>query len=111
RKAPDAGADRVGDGVGDRSGGRHGGRLADSHGGGVVDPVVDGHENGFDLRHVERAGDLVLLHVGVDHEPAGLVQNAVFVKSVGETLDDATLNLALRRQRVDDQPAVVHGDD
>src|SRR5689334_6004089 len=61
----DAHADGVVDGVGDRAGRGHRRRLADAGGvGRAAAPVLLNHDR-FDLGHLLRSGDLVLLEVGV----------------------------------------------
>ena len=56
-------------------------------------------------------GNLVLLDVRVDHLACRPVEHSVFVKGVGNALDDAALHLAFGRQGVHDEAAVVDGHD
>src|ERR1700693_2013028 len=77
----------------------------------VVDAVPDGHEDDLDLRNVARPDDLILVNVGVDHAAGRAVEDPVLVERVVNALYDAPMYLALRGQRVDDEAAVVDGDD
>ena len=62
-----------------------------------------------DLADIVDAGQLVELHVGVQHAAGLLVHDALFEESGADAHDDGAVDLAFRQPRVDDQPAILHG--
>src|SRR5262249_32410809 len=68
------------------------------------------HHVDNDWGHVLNAGELIELHVGVDHAAGLAVVDALFEEGVVEAHDDATSDLRFAGQLVDDQTDVLHGD-
>ena len=72
---------------------------------GPVDEVDD------DLGHVGDRRHLVVVEMAVHGDPGRRVDEQLLGERVADALDDAALDLARRRERVDDPPDVVDGDD
>src|SRR5208282_4248812 len=100
-------AEGVGDGVGNRGGGRDGGRFADA------DDAAFGHvqQNDLDVRHIGDAGQLVGFKIRVQQHAGQFVHHALLIKRVAHTHDDAAVDLAFECELVNDETAVVDGDD
>ena len=106
-RLPTRDADGVGDGVADGGGGRDGGRFADA------DDAAFGHvqQNDLDLRHVGDAGQFVGFKIRIQHHAGQIVHHALLIKRVAHAHDDAAVDLAFERERVNDEAAIVDGDD
>ena len=65
----------------------------------------------FDVRHIGDARQLVGFKVGVQDHTGQVVHDTFFVKRVTHADDDAAVDLAFQGDLVDDQAAVVNGDD
>src|SRR5262249_14662394 len=64
-----------------------------------------------DLRNVGGAGQLVPLHIGVEHLTRGGVDRSFLKKPVIEAHDHTAIDLALPSQFVDDQARILDRDD
>ena len=64
-----------------------------------------------DLGDVGGAGQLVELHVGVEHHARHRVHDPLLEQAVVQAHDHAAVDLAFPGQPVDDQPRVLDGDD
>ena len=62
-----------------------------------------------DIADIADAGQLVELHVGVQHAAGGVVHDALFEQRGGDAHDDGAVDLAFGQPRVDDQAAILHG--
>ena len=107
RQAADRRPGRVAHRVGDRRCRRDGRRLADADHAALRHVV----QHDVDLRHVGHAGQQVHLHVRVHHLAGHAIEDAVLEQREVDRRDDAAVGLALRGQLVDDQPAVLDGED
>ena len=72
---------------------------------------MDVVENRFDLGHVGRSRDLVHLEIRIDHVPEVPIHVALFEQGVADALDDAAEDLAFGGRAVDDEAAILQGDD
>src|SRR5712692_2467833 len=106
-----AGAGRVEHGVGHRAQRGDDARLSDPGRRRVVPRVGDLGDDGHRLEHVLRQENLVGLEVGVDHRADVAVQHAVLEERPRHALDHRADDLALGREHVDGEAAVVDGDD
>ena len=64
-----------------------------------------------DLRHVDRAGDLVHVHVRVHHRAGLAIEDAVLEQREADALDHRAADLVLDRVAIDRQADVLQGDD
>src|SRR5918993_152563 len=105
RKLPDAHAARVEDGVRQRADRGDDGRLADADDGLALVLVVDERHQ---LRHLQRAGQLVIAEAGVELHAELRVHHATLVERHAERLNHAAVDLALQREPVERQAHVLH---
>ena len=69
------------------------------------------HQHDVDLRNVGHPGEQIHLHVRIHHLAGVPIEDAILEQREVQRADDAAVDLAFGEQLVDDQPAVLHGED
>src|SRR5262245_23040137 len=110
RESGHADADGVGHRVRDRRARRDGRRFAHADDAAFVVTFARHHVN-LEIADVGQSRESVELHVRVEH-PAGLrVHDLLFVERVGNAHDHRAEDLSLAGLHVNDQSAILHGDE
>src|ERR1039458_7370428 len=104
----DADADGVGDGVADRGADADGRRFAEPDDAALIVDLAD-IQMDDDIADVLDAGELVELHVGVEHAAGNVVHDAIFKQGGGDAHGNGAVDLAFRQPWVDDEAAILHG--
>src|SRR5579875_1308820 len=107
-KSRDADADRIGDGVGNGCARGDDRRFAEADHAALV-VSWPGHHVNHEFAEVTDGGQLVELHVGVEHDAERLVHHFLLKQRVADAHNHRTIYLAFSRLHVDDQTTILNG--